>query len=83
MKSMVKKIAILSMVGMMQVGLGASLIEASPLHAERSSVQQQDDRKQIENERHEREMKRRPNESEREWHELQELEKQRHQDNLR
>lgn len=83
MKSMVKKIAILSMAGMMQVGFGASLIEASPLYTERSSVQQQDDRNQIENERHEREMKRRPNESEREWHERQELEKQRHQDNLR
>jgi hypothetical protein len=83
MKSMVKKIAILSMAGMMQVGFGASLIEASPLHTERSSVQQQDDRNQIENERHEREMKRRPNESEREWHERQKLENQRHKDNLR
>lgn len=83
MKNIVKKIAILSMMGMMQIGFGASLIEASPLHNVPSSVQQQDDRKQIENERHEREMKRRPNESEREWHERQRLENQRHEENLR
>ncbi len=83
MKSIVKKIAILSIAGMMQIGLGTSLIEASPLHIEPSSVQQQDNRNQIENERHEREIKRRPNESEREWHKRQELEKQRHKDNLR
>jgi len=34
MKFVVKKIAIFSMVGMMQIGLGTSLIEASPLHSE-------------------------------------------------
>jgi hypothetical protein len=83
MKNRVEKIAILSMIGLIQIGFGASLMEASPLHNEPASVRQQDDRNQIENERHEREMKRRPNESEREWHERQRLENQRHEENLR
>lgn len=82
MENVVKKIAILSMMGMIQIGFGASLLEASPLHSEPSSVQQQDDRNQIENQRHDRELKRRPNESEREWHERQRLENQRHTENL-
>jgi len=46
MKSIVKKIAIFSMVGMMQVGLGISAIEASPLHDNPAPVQQQYDREQ-------------------------------------
>ena len=84
MENLVKKIAIFSMVGMMQIGFGALVIEASPLlHNDGLQIVQLDDRQQIENERHEREMKRRPNESEREWHERQELEKQRHKENLR
>jgi len=33
MKGIVKKVAIFSMIGMMQIGLGTSLIEASPLHS--------------------------------------------------
>jgi hypothetical protein len=34
MKNIVKKIAIFSLVGIMQVGLGAAVIEASPLHSD-------------------------------------------------
>ncbi len=85
MKSIVKKIAIFSMVGMMQAGLGASLIEASPLYNDAPQRIQLDDRQrehdrrhQEENERHEREMRRRDHESEREWHDRQKQEKKRH-----
>lgn len=62
MKNVVKKIAIFSMIGMMQIGLGISAIEASPLHNEPAPMQQQYDRDQgqhkgdyFEHERHERE----------------------------
>ena len=44
MKNIVKKIAIFSMIGMMQIGLGTSVLEASPLHNRIPSMQQQDDR---------------------------------------
>jgi len=83
MKNITKKLIIYSMVGMMQIGLGASVIEAS------SPIQQQDDQDQdrheaenIENERHERAMERRPNESEREWVERQHRENERHEKKL-
>lgn len=86
MKKIVKKIAIFSIAGMMQIGLGASVIEASPLNNP-VPMQQQDDQdrheaERIENERHEREMERRPNESEREWNERQSRENERHKRNL-
>jgi len=41
MKNIVKKIAIFSMVGMMQIALGASVIEASALNNEPVPMQQQ------------------------------------------
>ncbi|MBP2625754.1 MAG: hypothetical protein H6Q68_465 [Firmicutes bacterium] len=85
MKSIVKKIAILSMVGMMQIGCDASVIEASPIHSDQAPIQQLDDRheaERIENERHERAMERRPNESEYEWEERQKRENERHERNL-
>ena len=99
MNSIVKKIAIYSMVGIMQVGSGASVIEASSIHNNGSQriVQldshdhdrgndrwrQHDERKKQENERHEREMQRRKGESERDWHERQKHERQRHDNALR
>lgn len=97
MKSLVKKVIIYSMVGIMQVGFGASIIEASPLHSpqrivqfddgdhnrERDQQREHDERMNKENERHEREMRRRDHESEREWRERQERENQRHEDALR
>lgn len=96
MKNIVKKIAVFSMVGMMQVGFGASVIEASPLHNDGPQIvqlngrdhhdnerQREHDRRQREeNQRHEREMRRRHNESERAWHERQEREKQRHENTM-
>lgn len=44
MKNAVKKIAIYSMVGMMQIGFGASVIEASSLQRELTPMQQNNDR---------------------------------------
>jgi flagellar biosynthesis GTPase FlhF len=97
MKNIVKKIAVYSMVGMMQIGFGASVIEASPLHNEGSQQivqmdnrdnhdnerqRERDRRQREENERHEREMRRHHHESEREWHERQEREKQRHDNTM-
>lgn len=41
MKNIAKKLAILSMVGVMQLGLGASVIEASPQYKEPATMQQQ------------------------------------------
>ena len=98
MKNIVKKVAIYSMVGIMQLGLGASVIEASPLHNgtpktvayeqrqdrhDRERMEQERrERERVENERHEREMQRRQHESEREWHERQEREKERHDNTM-
>lgn len=99
MNQIVKKIAICSMIGMMQVGLGASVIEASPLHDGIPSAQQYDrdqgrheqdrrerhrhERQRIEKERHERAMERRHHESYREWRERQRHENRRHDENMR
>jgi membrane protein involved in colicin uptake len=89
MRNIAKKIVIVGMVGMMQLGLGASIMEASPLYNELAAIQQYDDQDQnrkeaerIENERHERAMERRPNESEPDWDERQNRENQRHEKNL-
>lgn len=93
MKNLFKKITIFSMLGMMQLGFGASVIEASPLHSDDSRQIVQLDRRdhhdndrqrnhdrqeREENKRHEREMRRHHRESERDWHDRQEREKQRH-----
>jgi len=97
MKKLTKKIMIFSMVGMMQIGFGAAVLEASPLHNDDSHrfVQlddrhdrhdrrdEHDERLHKENERHRREMERRHHESRREWHERQEREKEQHERNLR
>jgi len=94
MKRLVKKIAVLSMIGMMQVGSAATVIEASPLyndgpqrivqlndrhHHDNERRREHDRRQREENQRHEREMRRRHHESEREWHRRQERENQRHE----
>ncbi len=94
MKNAIKKIAIFSMVGMMQIGFGASVIEASPLHNDgpqrfvqlddrdhhnNDRQRDHDKREREENERHEKEMKRRNHESDRELHDRQEKTHQRHE----
>ncbi len=87
MNIMAKKIMVYSLAGMMQLGLGATVIEASPLHIDDSQRLVQlnaghydhDKWRHQENERHEREMRRHQHESEREWHERQQRENQRHE----
>lgn len=90
MNKLVKKVIIYSMVGIMQIGFGASIIEASPRDNNRYQEQRYEDnhknREQKireENERHEREMQRRHNESERGWHDRQEREKDHHEEIMR
>ncbi len=97
MKSVVKKVAIYSMIGMMQLGLGTSLIEASPLHNDGSQrivqlghrdhrgndrQREHDRRQREENQRHEREMRRHDHESDRDWHNRQDRERQRHDNTM-
>lgn len=74
MKNVVKKVVIFSMVGMMQIGFGASVIEASPLHIGSSDIQQlnRHDRNRYEHERRERHR-----------HERQRMERERHEREMR
>lgn len=44
MRNIVKKVAVYSMIGMMQVGFGVSVIEASPVHNNSAPASQQSDR---------------------------------------
>lgn len=94
MKGIAKKVIIYSMVGLMQVGLFATVVEASPSHEEMSRFEQQREHHQEwererahrireENERHERAMKRRPFESRREWRERLRHENERHERAIR
>ncbi len=97
MKNAAKKIMIYSMVGMMQIGLGATVVAASPLYDDGPQrIIQLDDggrwhhdrqwehdrRVREENRRHEWEMRRRDHEREREWHERQERENRRHDNTM-
>ena len=99
MKNLAKKTIIYSMVGIMQIGLSASVALANPGpndnnrpfeyregHHDRDHDQERqrehDRRLKEENERHEKEMKRRPHESKREWHERQKYENERHEKEL-
>ena len=90
MNKVAKKVIIYSMVGIMQIGFGASVLEASPRHDDgdrwhRYEERQHDRDRKIreENERHEREMQRRHNEEEREWRERQDREKEHHEEIMR
>jgi hypothetical protein len=97
MRNLTKKIMIYSMVGMMQLGLGATVgatvIEASPFHNDGSQIVQlsydhndrqyrHDERQRHENYRHEREMRRRDHESRRDWNDRQWRENQRHDNTM-
>jgi hypothetical protein len=86
MESLTKKIMIYSMVGMMQVGLGATVVAASPLYNDGSPriVQLDDrhDRERQENDRHAREMRRHDHESDRDWHDRQARENQQHDNTM-
>lgn len=94
MNSILKKVTVFSMIGLMQVGLGVAVIEASPAQHDPHRFEQRDNdrhrqeqernhRIKAENERHEREMKRRPHESKKDWHQRQKQEKERHQKAIR
>lgn len=91
MKNMIKKTIIVALVGIMQVGIGAATIEASPRnniapHYESQDGRHDPDREQkIRNEkaRHEREMKRHHDEGDREWRERQDKEKAHHEEVMR
>ena len=90
MNRMTKKLMIYSLAGMMQLGLGASVIEASPLHIDGTPgiVQldnghgNRDEQKRQENNRHQREMQRHNHESDRDWHDRQQRENQRHDNTM-
>jgi membrane protein involved in colicin uptake len=77
MQRIVKKVAIYSMVGLMQIGFGASIIEASPLHIDSYPVQEQYDRHDQRPDWHDRER------FERERHERERIENQRHEREMR
>ncbi len=89
MKSFVKKGIIYSLIGIIQLGIGVSVIEASPKHEQRSHKQHWNDRDQRdrkideERKRHEREMERRDHEEEWQWKERQEREKDHHEEVMR
>ncbi|MBP2644233.1 MAG: hypothetical protein H6Q67_2120 [Firmicutes bacterium] len=99
MKSVAKKVIIYSMLGIMQVGMVSSVAAAAPGPLQSSGIVQldhhdqrdhsdderrrHDERMRQENERHEREMRRRHYESEREWRERQRREDDRHDRELR
>ncbi|SFM10995.1 hypothetical protein [Pelosinus propionicus] len=86
MKGFVKKGIIFSLIGVMQLGIGASVIEASPKHENRNHKQHWDNRDhriQEERDRHEREMARRDHEEEWQWKERQKREKDHHEEVMR
>jgi hypothetical protein len=89
-KSIVKKVFIYSMVGIMQLGIGASVIEASPKHYDNQHDQRykahyksRDQRIREERQRYECEIQRRHYENEREWRERQQREKEHHEEIMR
>lgn len=95
MKNIVKKMMIYSMVGIMQIGMSASIVSASPIsnyeivqlsnHSRQDNDRQREHDKRLreENKRHDQEMKRKPGENERDWHERQKREKERHDQALK
>jgi hypothetical protein len=92
MRNLTKKIMIYSMVGMMQLGLGATVgatvIEASSFDNGGSQIVQLDrrgdrhERERHENYRHQREMRRHDHESHRDWNDRQWRENQRHDNTM-
>ena len=88
MNSVSKKLLVFTMVGMMQLGLGTSLVAAAPHGPGGGPQYQQDeqqwtDMQQREGERHDREKMRRHNEDDRAWHDRQQQEDRRHKEEMR
>ncbi len=92
MRNLTKKVMIYSMLGLMQVGLGATVgatvIEASAFNNDGSQIVQldrrsdHDQRQRQENDRHQREMRRRDHENDRDWHNRQARENQQHDNTM-
>jgi hypothetical protein len=85
MRISAKKIIVYSIVGMMQFGLGVIAVSASPLPNDDSpsilildGQHDYDQRQSQENERHEKAMHRRSDESDQEWNDRQMAENNRH-----
>ena len=85
MRNSAKRIIVYSMVGIMQFGLGAIAVSASPLSNDDSpgllyldGQHDYDQRQSQENERHEKEMHRHSGESDRDWKDRQMVENNRH-----
>lgn len=89
MNKLAKKVIVYSLVGIMQIGFGASVIEASPRDYQHDRQEQhrrdkdREHRIREENRRHEQEMRRRHHESEREWRDRQQREKDHHEEIMR
>ncbi len=88
MNGVTKNIMIYSLAGIMQVGLGETVIEASAFNNNDIQIVQLDrhdeqrenaEWRRHESERHEQEMRRHQHENDREWHERQERENRRHE----
>lgn len=96
MKNIARKLIIYSMIGVMQLGFGAAVIEASPAYNKSAQrmvqlddrdqhhdrQQEHDRRYQEENRRHEQEMRRHHNENMRDWYARQARENDRHNNEL-
>ncbi|MDU4959971.1 MAG: hypothetical protein E6X17_04805 [Sporomusaceae bacterium] len=91
MNKLTKTTIVYSLVGLLQVGIGAAAAPADPTPVPGNENQPRyeervKDREQLiqeENKRHEEEMKRRPHESDQEWKDRQEQEILRHEKALR
>ena len=80
MNNIAKKAVFLVLAGIIQFGVGAATLEASPWHPDREERQQQDEHERHERERHEREHRER---MERERHEREHAETRRHEEAMR
>lgn len=94
-----RNIIVYSLVGILQLGVGAATLEASPRHNDRqpehryenrhyeqnnhNDRRDREHRMQQERERHEREMMRREHESEHAWRERQRIENDHHEELMR
>ncbi|WP_027937902.1 hypothetical protein [Anaeroarcus burkinensis] len=78
MNNIAKKAVFLALAGIIQFGIGAATIEASPAHHDRDEMRQQDE--QFEHDRQEREHRER---MERERHERERAEQRRHEEAMR
>lgn len=95
MNRIVKKTIVIALAGIMQVGIGAATLEASPRYEDRHHLERryddEHDRREFgrqqrirhEQERHEREMQRRHDENEWEWRDRQDREKAHHEEEMR